>query len=71
MKTITVTVSDNFYDSFLSLIKDNPEVSITENTTFDVSKWQQEIVLERIKNAKKEDYEPLDDAITELDKKWL
>ncbi len=71
MKTITVTVSDSFYDSFLSLIKDNPEVSIEEKNTFDVPKWQQDIVLDRIKNAKPEDYQPLEDALKELDKKWL
>jgi len=33
--------------------------------------WQQEMVLERIKNAKPEDYILLEDALKELDKKWL
>ena len=71
MRQLTVTIPDNFYDSFISLFKDNPEVSIEEKTDFEVPKWQQELVLERMKNAKPEDYLDWEDVKKELDKKWL
>ena len=71
MRQLTVTIPDNFYESFLSLFKDNPEVSIEEKTVFEVPKWQQEIVLERMKNAKPEDYLDWEDVKKDLDKKWL
>ena len=71
MRQLTVTIPDNFYDSFISLFKDNPEVSIEEKTNFEVPKWQQELVLERMKNAKPEDYLDWEDVKKELDKKWL
>jgi hypothetical protein len=53
------------------LIKDNLEVFIDEKSTFEVPKWQQEIIFERIKNSKTEDYQPLEEVLKELDKKWL
>lgn len=71
MRQLTVTIPDNFYESFIRFFKHIPNVSITENTENETSSWQQEIVLERIKNAKPEDYIPLEDAFKELDKKWL
>ena len=70
MRQSTVTIPDDFYESFLSLFKDNPRVSIEEKNVLEVPMWQQEIVLERMKNAKPEDYQPLEDALKELDKKW-
>jgi hypothetical protein len=50
------------------LIKDNLEVFIDEKSTFEVPKWQQEIIFERIKNSKTEDYQPLEEVLKELDK---
>ena len=71
MRQLTVTIPDNFYESFLLLFKDNPEVSIEEKTVSEVPQWQQDIVLERMKNAKPEDYLDWEDVKKELDKKWL
>ena len=45
------------------------DVKINEND--EVPLRQQELVLERIKNSKPENYIPLDDALNVLDKKWL
>lgn len=70
MRQLTVTIPDSFYETFVSFFKHIPEVSIAENTTNEVPIWQQEMVLERMRNAKPEDYIPLEDALTELDKKW-
>lgn len=72
MKQITVTLPDSFYNSFINFFKHIPEVSIHEEVIEDeVPKWQQDLVLNRIKNSKPEDYIPWEDVQKELDEKWL
>lgn len=71
MKQLTVTIPDDFYDTFISFLKRIPNVSIDENTENEIPLWQQEMVLERIKNAKREDYISWEEAKKEMDKKWL
>jgi len=71
MKQLTVTIPDDFYDTFISFLKRIPNVSIDENTENEIPLWQQEMVLERIKNAKPEDYISWEEAKKEMDKKWL
>jgi hypothetical protein len=70
MRQLTVTIPDSFYDTFISFFKHIPEVSINENKENEVPLWQQEMVLERMKNAKPEDYRSWEDVKKELDKKW-
>ncbi len=69
MRQLSVTIPDDFYETFISFFKHVPEVSIHENPSDEVPLWQQEMVLERMKNAKPEDYIPLEDALKELDQK--
>ncbi|QDW19497.1 hypothetical protein [Flavobacterium sp. KBS0721] len=71
MKQLTVTIPDDFYDTFISFLKRIPNVSIDENTENEIPLWQQEMVLERMKNAKPEDYISWEEAKKEMDKKWL
>ncbi|MFC4475927.1 hypothetical protein [Flavobacterium chungangensis] len=71
MRQLTVTIPDDFYETFISFFKHIPDVSINENIENEIPLWQQEMVLDRIKNAKPEDYIPIEDALKELDKKWL
>lgn len=71
MRQLTVTIPDDFYETFVSFFKHIPDVSINENITNEIPLWQQEMVLERIKNAKPEDYSNLEDFEKEMDKKWL
>lgn len=71
MRQLTVTIPDSFYETFISFFKHIPDVSITENATNEVPLWQQEMVLERMKNAKPEDYVDWEDFEKEMDKKWL
>ena len=71
MRQLTVTIPDDFYETFINFFKHVPEVSIDDDNICEVPLWQQEMVLERIKNAKPEDYILLEDALKELDKKWL
>ena len=56
MRQVTVTIPDNFYESLMSFLKPIPEVLVEEKKDFEVPMWQQEMVLERMKNAKPEDY---------------
>jgi hypothetical protein len=71
MRQLTVTIPDDFYETFISFFKHVPDVSINENTTNEVPLWQQEMVLERMKNAKPEDFTSWEDFEKEMDKKWL
>lgn len=71
MRQLTVTIPDSFYETFISFFKHIPEVSINENEVNEVPLWQQEMVLERMKNAKPEDYIDWKDFEKEMDKKWL
>ncbi|MEZ0128378.1 hypothetical protein AB9T88_00590 [Flavobacterium sp. LBUM151] len=71
MRQLTVTIPDDFYDTFISFLKRIPNVSIDENTENEIPIWQQEMVLERIKNAKPEDYISWEEAKKEMEKKWL
>ncbi len=67
MKTITVTVSDTYFNTFMEILKYNPNVTFDEK---DYNNWQEEMVLERVKNAKPEDYKSWEEVKKEMDKKW-
>jgi len=56
MRQLTVTIPDDFYETFINFFKHVPEVSIDDENICEVPLWQQEMVLERIKNAKPEEY---------------
>jgi hypothetical protein len=71
MRQLTVTIPDDFYETFISFFKHVPDVSIDENTANEIPLWQQEMVLDRIKNAKPEDYISWEESKKEMDKKWL
>ncbi|MDW8849507.1 hypothetical protein SD960_05330 [Flavobacterium sp. MMLR14_040] len=71
MRQLTVTIPDDFYETFVSFFKHVPDVSIDENITNEIPLWQQQMVLERLKNAKPEDFVSWEDFEKEMDKKWL
>lgn len=70
MRQLTVTIPDDFYETFISFFKHVPDVSINENTTDEIPLWQQEMVLERMKNAKPEDYISWEESKKRLNDKW-
>jgi C4-type Zn-finger protein len=70
MRQLTVTIPDEFYNSFIEFFKHVPEVKIDESQE-EYNRSIEKMVIERVKNAKPEDYIPLEDALKELDKKWL
>ena len=71
MRQLSVTIPDDFYETFISFFKHVPEVSIHENTSDEVPLWQQEMVLERMKNAKPEDYISWEESKKRLDARWI
>ena len=70
MRQLTVTFPDSFYETFISFFKYIPDVSIAENATNEVPLWQQEMVLERMKNAKPEDYISWEESKKRRNAKW-
>lgn len=68
MKQLNITVSDDFYDTLINFLKYIPNVSIEENTENEIPLWQQEMVLNRIKNSKPEDYMNGEDLKNKMDK---
>ncbi|WP_281227357.1 hypothetical protein [Flavobacterium aquiphilum] len=70
MRQLTVTIPDDFYETFISFFKHIPDVSIDENGENEVPLWQQEIVLERLKNSKPEDYIDAKESLNKLKKKY-
>lgn len=70
MRQLTVTIPDEFYETFISFFKHVPDVSINENTVDQVPLWQQEMVLERMKNAKAEDYVDAKESLKKIKDKY-
>lgn len=70
MRQLTVTIPDDFYDTFISFFKHVPDVSIDEKVENEIPLWQQEMVLDRIKNAKPEDYISWEESKKRLNAKW-
>jgi hypothetical protein len=70
MRQLTVTIPDDFYETFISFFKHIPDVSINENAANEVPKWQQEMVLERMKNAKPEDYVEAKESLKKIKDKY-
>lgn len=74
MRQVIVSFPDDFYQTFMEYLKDKPEVLVDEKLEYldkSVPQWQQDLVLERIKNAKPEDYIPWNEAKKRLDAKWV
>ena len=73
MRQVTVTIPDNFYPTFLDYLKNNPEVLVEEKYEYfdeKVPQWQQDLVLERIKNSKPEDYVDARESLNRIKAKY-
>jgi hypothetical protein len=70
MRQLTVTIPDDFYETFISFFKHIPEVSIDDKASNEVPLWQQEMVLERMKNAKPEDYVDARESLKKIKDKY-
>lgn len=64
---LTINVSDSKYQQLVEyLTKHFGKVTVTEEEDIIVPEWHKEIVRERIKNAKPEDYIPWEEARKQL-----
>ena len=73
MRQVMVTIPDNFYSTFLDYLKNNPEVLVEEKYEYfdeTVPQWQQDLVLERIKNSKPEDYVDARESLNRIKAKY-
>ena len=70
MRQLTVTIPDDFYETFIRFFKHIPDVSIDENASDEIPLWQQEMVLERMKNAKPEDYVDAKESLKKIKDKY-
>ncbi len=55
-KTIHIDESNKYAQAFLDYLKSLDFVKIEENEDVVIPQWQQDIVNDRIKNTKREDY---------------
>ncbi|GEM_PF-2228681 len=70
MRQLTLTIPDDFYAKLMTFLAPNPEVIVEEKSDDEVPLWQQEIVLERIKNSKPEDYIDAREALNTIKGKY-
>ncbi|HTF04890.1 MAG TPA: hypothetical protein VK826_12775 [Bacteroidia bacterium] len=64
MKRIIVNVSDEKFDDFMKIIE-SQGLNIVEED-FEIPEWHKEIVRERIKNTKEEDFIPWEQVRKDL-----
>lgn len=59
MKEVTLKIPENKFDFFMELVKQLGIKTADQDEEFEIPKWQKELVLERMKNTKQEDFFPL------------
>ena len=64
MKRIIVNVPDQKFDEFLKLMTDNGYK--TQEEDFDIPEWHKEIVRERIRTTREEDFIPWEQVRKDL-----
>jgi hypothetical protein len=69
MRQLTVTIPDEYYDDLINFLKPIPKTSI-DNREEEYNKKIQEMVLERVKNSKPEDYVDTRESIKRLKLKY-
>lgn len=67
---VTINVPDSKFDKLMEFLSDNfGDVTVNQSADFDVPEWQKEIVRERLKNAKDEDFKDWDEMKRKFDLK--
>lgn len=69
MRQVTVTIPDEHYNDLINFLKPIPDTFVN-NREEEYNKEIQEMVLERVRNSKPEDYLNWEDVKKELDVKW-
>lgn len=63
---LTINVSDNKFNQLIEFLSKNFGAVSIDDANFEVPEWHKEIVRERIKTAKKEDFIPWEEARKQL-----
>jgi len=66
MKEVTLKIPESKFDFFMELVSQLGIETSDQDQDIVIPKWQKEIVLERIKNAKEEDFIPWEEARKQL-----
>lgn len=69
MRQLIVTIPDEYYDDLINFLKPIPESSI-DNKEEEYNKKIEEMVLERVKNSKPEDYVDARESVQRLKLKY-
>ena len=69
MRQVTITIPDEYYDNLIQFLKPIPNTTI-DNRQEEHDKFIQNLIVERAKNAKPEDYQSWEEAMKELDIKY-
>ena len=62
MRHLQVSIPDSFYNSFMEFLKQIPEVKIKEDADDYISESVKNMVRERLRNSKKEDFIPWEEV---------
>ena len=69
MRQLTVTIPDEFYESLMQFLKPIPDVLVGESQE-EYNRSIEKMVLERIKNAKPEDYVDARESLKKIKVKY-
>ena len=69
MRQVKVTIPDEYYDNLMAFLKPIPD-AVIDNSEEEYNKKIQEMVLDRVKNSKPEDYVSWEESKKRLDAKW-
>lgn len=69
MRQVTVTIPDEYYDNLIEFLKPIPD-TIVDNREEKYNKKIEEMVLERVKNSKPEDYVDARESVQRLKLKY-
>lgn len=69
MRQLTVTIPDEYYENLIQFLKPIPDTHV-DTREDEYNRSIEKKVLERIKNAKPEDYVSWDESKKRLDEKW-
>ena len=69
MRQVTVTIPDEYYDNLMEFLKPIPDSKV-DNREEEYNKKIQEMVLDRVKNSKPEDYVDARESLQRLKVKY-
>ena len=69
MRQVTVTIPEEYYDNLIEFLKPIPD-AVVDNSQEEYNRSIEKMVLERVKNAKPEDYVDARESVQKLQLKY-